>query len=376
MHVHASTSSRGFTLVELLVAMALGLLVVGAGVSMFKQGMDVTTVTSQRAQMQLDLRAAETLLKRDISLAGANMPTGGIPVPDTGTLPRFGCDLTGACYIPATGAGANQGLPFPSFATVPVTPNTAYWVLPGPNKGPVVTPGQPPTDTITVIYADSTFQLNQYSVTFNGPGTSATFAPPAPPSAPQAVNDPVVGLKRGDVIMFQNTKGAALAEVTGNPAVNGTSYTVPFADGDVLRLNQSTAASGNVPAILAGKNTQASRVWIITYYLDTFTDAGGQVTPRLMRQVNTQPSVPLTDNVMNLKFTYDAYDPDGALQAELPDAGAGNVPPIIPNQIQKVNLEALTARSPVRGTQGYQGLNLQTQISVRNMSFRDRYAAP
>ena len=361
---------------ELLIAMSLGLLVVGAGVSIFKQGTDVTTITSQRAQMQLDLRAAEDLMKRDISLAGANMPTGGIPVPNIGKVPRFGCDLTGACYVPATGPSANQGLPFPSFPTAPVTPTTAYWVMPGPKQGPVTAPGQPPTDTITVIYADSTFQLNQYSVTFNGPGTAATFAPPAPPATPQAVDDPVVGLKRGDVIMFQNTKGSALAEVTDNPTVAGTSYTVPFADGDILRLNQSSAASGNVPAILAGKNTQATRIWIITYYIDTFTDAGGQATSRLMRQVNTQPAVPLADNVVNLKFSYDAYAPDGALQAELPDAGAGNSPPIIPNQIQKVNLEALTARSPIRGPQGYQGLNLQTQISVRNMSFRDRYAAP
>ncbi len=374
MQTPVATSNRGFSLVELLVAMALGLIVVGAGVSMFKRGTDVTTITSQRAQMQLDLRAAEDLMVRDISLAGANMPTGGIPVPATGLVPRSGCDLTGVCYIPsAPAAGANQGLRFPTFATVPVTQNVAYYVLPGPNQGPVIAPGQPSTDTITVIYADSVFQLNQYAVTFNAAGTSATLTPPAPPAAPQAVNDPVVGLKRGDVIMFQNNKGAALAEVTGIPAVNGTQFTVPFADGDVLRLNQSTAGSRNVPAIIAGLNTQATRVWIITYYLDTFTDAAGNVTPRLMRQVNAQPPVPLTDNVVNLKFTYDAYDSNGVLQAELPDAGASLAPPVLPNLIQKVNISALTARSPVKGVQGYQGLNLQTQISVRNLSFKDRY---
>jgi hypothetical protein len=83
--------------------------------------------------------------------------------------------------------------------------------------------------------------------------------------------------------------------------------------------------------------------------------------------------VPLADNVVNLKFTYDAYDQNGVLQAELPDAGEGNAPPITPNMIQKVNIRALSARSPVRGVQGYQGLNLQTQVSVRNMSFKDRY---
>jgi hypothetical protein len=366
----------GFSLMEVLISMALGLVIVASGLSVFKRGIDVTTITSQRSQMQLDLRAAEDMMVRDISLAGAGMPTGGIAVPNVAPAPRFGCDLTATCYFPAPPApGANQGIPFPQFATAPATLNTAYWVLPGPNQGPVITPGQPATDIITVIYADPVFQLNQYSVTFNAAGTTATFAPPVPAPAPppQAVNDPVVGLQQGDVIMFQNTKGAALAEVTGPVTTAGANFTVPFANGDVLRLNQSGAGSRNVPSITGGTNTQASRVWVITYYLDTIADAGGKVTPRLMRQVNAQRPVPLADNVVNLKFTYDAYDQNGVLQAELPDAGEGNAPPITPNMIQKVNIRALSARSPVRGVQGYQGLNLQTQVSVRNMSFKDRY---
>jgi hypothetical protein len=41
--------------------------------------------------------------------------------------------------------------------------------------------------------------------------------------------------------------------------------------------------------------------------------------------------------------------------------------------IQKVNIAALTARSPTRGVAGYQGMSLQTQVSVRNLSFKDRY---
>lgn len=375
MNLSRTKSSHGFTLIELLVAMSLGLLVVSAGVVMFKKGMDVTSVTAQRSQMQLDLRAAEDMMVRDISLAGGGLPNGGVPVPSTAAAPRFGCDFTGTCYVPAPPSpGANAGISFPTFATVPPTANSAYWVLPGPNKGPVITPGQPATDTITVIYADTTFPLSQYSVAFNAGGSAATFSAPAPPApVPVAVNDPTAGLKRGDVVLFQNTRGAALAEVTGPVSLTGANYTVPFADGDALRLNQSGAASRNVPAILGGASTQACRVLIITYYLDTIADAAGNITPRLMRQVNGQPPVPLADNVVNLKFTYDAYDSNGNLVAETADAGASLAPPVVPNMIQKVNIRALTARSAVRGAQGYQGLNLATQVSVRNMSFKDRY---
>lgn len=366
MNRSASKSPKGFSLVELILAMALGVLVMGAAVSMFKKGVDVTTITSQRAQLQTDLRAAEDMLAKDISMAGAGMPTGRISVPNVAPLPRYGCDLSGTCYVNAT---------FPSFATVPATPNAAYYVLPGPSKGPVITPGQPATDTITVIYADQAFLLSNYTVAFNAAGTAATFTPPAPlpVPAPQAVDDPVVGLKPGDVVMFQNSKGPALAVITGNVTKAGTAYTAPFANGDVLRLNNSAAGSQSVQAILAGTQTQASRIWIITYYLDTIVDAAGNVTPRLMRQVNTQKPVPLADNVVNLKFTYDTYDANGILQGELPDAGASSVPPVTPDLIQKVNLAALTARSPTRGPAGFQGFNLQTQISVRNLSFKDRY---
>jgi prepilin-type N-terminal cleavage/methylation domain-containing protein len=374
MRQSASNSQRGFTLVEMLVAMLLGAIVIGAAVTMFKNGSDVTTLTTQRSQLQTDLRAAENLLIQDISMAGAGMPTGGVIVPNVVPAPRYGCDLTGVCYVTQT---------FPTLATVPVTPPRAYYVIPGPNRGPTIT-GQPTaTDIVTVIYTDPNFLLNEYTAAFPVPAnpanpaiTQITFTPPAipPVTPPQAVNDPVVGLKPGDVLLITSTKGAALAVVTSNVTAGAGSYTVQFVPGDVLRLN-STAATSPVQAMIIanGQQIQASRVFIITYYLDQIVDAGGNQTARLMRQVNTQAPVPLADNIVNMKFTYDSYDDNGVLQAELPDGGMGNATPISPTMIQRVNLAALTGRSPTAGIKGFQGLNLQTGISVRNISFKDRY---
>src|SRR4029077_15144108 len=87
-------TNRGFTLIELVVSMAVGLIVVGAAVQLFSQGMAATFVVSQRAEMQQDLRAASNLLLKDISLAGAGMPPGqSVALPAlTGTLPIYGCD--------------------------------------------------------------------------------------------------------------------------------------------------------------------------------------------------------------------------------------------------------------------------------------------
>jgi len=366
--------NRGFTLVEMLVAMALGVIVIGAAVTMFKNGSDVATLTSQRTQLQTDLRAAENLLIQDISLAGAGMPTGGVSVPNVVPAPRYGCDLTGVCY-------SSQA--FPTLATVPVTPPRAYYVIPGWLRGPVVTAGQPATDTITVMYTDSNFLLNEYTAAFTIPGTAAnplatqiTFTLPAIPpiTPPQAVNDPTVGLRIGDVLLFTSTKGAALAVVTNNVTAGAGTFTVQFSPGDILHFNSTVATSPVQQMIIAsGTQLQASRVNIVTYYLDQVVDPGGNQTTRLMRQINTSPAVPLADNIVNMKFTYDTYDDKGVLQAELPDGGETNATPITPTMIQRVNLAALTGRSPTAGVRGFQGLNLQTQISVRNLSFKDRY---
>jgi type II secretory pathway pseudopilin PulG len=361
-------SAAGFTLVEMLMAVFLSALIMGGAVTLFKKGVDVTTITSQRAQMQTDLRAAEDMIIKDLSMAGAGMWQGGIAVPAVAPAPRYGCDLAGVCYVTAT---------FPTFPTLGIS-NTAYYMLAGPSKGPVITVGQPATDTVTMIYADQQFLLNDYVMTINAAGTGATFTPPAiiPNPVPQDVDDPVVGLRPGDVLQLTTKTGPALVTVTGNVTKAGagaaTIWTVPFANGDILHLNNSASPVG-VQAIKGGTNQSATRVLIITYYIDTITDLAGNVTPRLMRQVNTQKPVPLADNIINLKLTYDTYDDSGVLQSELPDAGAGSTPAITPALIQKVNLAALTARTATRGPMGFQGLNLQTQVSVRNLSFKNRY---
>ena len=63
---------------ELMIAMSIGLIVLGAATSLFKTGMSATFVVSQRAETQQNMRAAIDMMNKDISLAGAGI-TGGIP---------------------------------------------------------------------------------------------------------------------------------------------------------------------------------------------------------------------------------------------------------------------------------------------------------
>ncbi len=346
-----SNSNRGFTLAELMVSMALGAIVLGASVQLYTRAVDGTFTVTQRAEMQQDVRSVQNIIEKDISLAGSGLPPGGAGlVTGTGINPKYGCDQA-ACYI-----NNGNGQVFPA--------NQLYAITPGRTLGPMIVAARGATDVITVAYADTTFLLNLYTTTINGPnGTTVTFTAPAVPPvpAPQAVNSPAVGLQVGDLVLFG--AGNAIAEVTQAVAGNGP-YTVTFADPDALRLNQAISASGNLRKQVGVAGLIATRIWVITYYIDN-TGA----SPRLMRQVNGTAPVAVAENVNDMRFTYDTYDPNGNL---LVAQDASLAQPVLPNNIRKVNL-SLSFHSPLQGTKGYQGFNIQTSISARNLSFKDRY---
>ena len=369
---------RGFTLLELIVAMAIGLVVLGAAVSLFSQALRASFLVTQRAEMQQNGRAALDMIAKDITLAGAGIPSGGVQLPDGAGVGNslFGCD-TQRCYI------ANDNYPLN---------NHLFGVIPNHQTGQSVltTSGNlgPQTDVLTVAYTDGTFPLNFYQVGMNANGTSVTFQLPNPapnplpsPWPPPPVNDLAVGLKVGDLVLFSNNLGQAVGEVT-NVTAAGPIATVSFAANDVLNFNQPAATGGNLAAITNGgganlPTTTANRLLVITYYVDTPAGPDGirytadDGPPRLMRQINGQTPTPVAENVVGLQATYDIFDDvSGVSTAGLPDAGMSQGKS--PNQIRKVNV-VVSARSPLQGTVGYQSLDLATSVSARDMSFKDRY---
>ena len=375
----STNSGRGFTLVEMLVALALGLIVVGAAVQLFSKSLSATWLVSQRAELQQNARASSNLLTKDISLAGAGLPTGGVALASgTGSKPIYGCDYTGVCYL---GPANTASITYPNQVVSGNTINYMYGVIPGWKRGVTINAAAGATDVITVIYADTTFLLSDYTVKFNDVnGNSVTFTLPSPAPNPldQAVNNTGVGLQQGDLVLFSSSAGSgyAIAEVTAPlGAGGGPSYTVSFANNDPLLFNQNAATSNDLKQIATAAGTAgpavgvtAIRMWAITYYVDNTTG-----TPTLMRLVNARKPVPVAENVADLRFTYDTYDNNGVLLNATGDGGMGLATPISPNQIRTINLAHLTVRSQLQGQSGYQSMDMQTSVSARNMSFNDRY---
>jgi len=66
-----SNSSRGFSLLELLISAAIGMVMVTAAADVYSRALKVSTITEQKAELQQDFRSASNILQRDISMAGA-----------------------------------------------------------------------------------------------------------------------------------------------------------------------------------------------------------------------------------------------------------------------------------------------------------------
>ena len=86
--VHISSlpiSAPGFSLVELLTAMALSLLLFAMTFSLVQQLDNTADVVGSAADVNENVRAAINMVSRDLSTAGQNIPVGGIPLPYGGT---------------------------------------------------------------------------------------------------------------------------------------------------------------------------------------------------------------------------------------------------------------------------------------------------
>src|SRR3984957_15420313 len=179
----------GFTLVELLVATAVTVTVVGGAVMLFAHSVNTSSISLKHSEVQTEARAALTQITRDLSQAGTGVPLNGIAIPSAstgGADPNFSCDAS-QCYT-ASDPAYRQGV--------------LYKVKPGNQIGPTLSE---PSDAIKITYVDPTLDWSSYqAATIASDGSSLTM----PPATTPAVSDPAVGISTGDVIFLQNVYGS------------------------------------------------------------------------------------------------------------------------------------------------------------------------
>ena len=387
MTLNAKRSKAGFTLVELMVSMAVTMVLLYAAVVAFRDAQQANQVVTQSSDMTDNLRAALNLIIQDVQQAGTGIPTGGIPIPFTSNGSTSSpCGTTSPLNRPILGGSG----------TFPKCNSVVNAVEPGSMMGPPITAPdassgtvQNPssiTDEISVVYADNTAGLDVKPI--NQPKTVTPPNPGCPAGSLRLtgtllqitfdatcvdLNQARVQIHPGDLIMLNNTLGTALVYVT---SIAG--QVVSFAAGDPYNLNGRTDPAGTVKQLMTSSTcgggpacfpvTTATRVWMITYYLD---NVSSPPFIRLIRQVNFNTPTPVGETLENLQFTYNFVDgsTNPANQASVPNGNSAS-------QIRTVNVW-LGARTPYMVHRGNQSLyarnNLMTQISLRSMAYTNKY---
>ena len=422
-HIASSrrNSQRGFTLIELLVSMAVTTVILGATMAAMTNAINATESAKQITDMNNGLRTAMDLMVRDMLQVGQGLPGGrAILLPNGGTAVPL--------QLPGP-EGSNYQYDGPSFCPPRATdPDTICEditaVVPGPGRGPVLADGEPASDMITTLAADSSFEsvsllafsADGRTITVPLAGTAPTVAVPGPfnparhPSGHNISDDPDVAgdnIRPGDLIML--TKGATSALVQVSSVVG---QVITFAANDSLNLNQNQAGAADgtaqelrggaprddlsrpptagapcapLPARCDFVTTVATKIRMISYYIDNVTNPQ---RPRLVRRMNNgvwdnfdnTAGTAVAFDIEGLQITYDLVDgvnnPSNVRMDDADLAGDSEKceTSCYPNQIRKVNI-MMSARSrlPRRGTQEFFRTRLVTQVSLRSLAFVDRY---
>jgi len=367
------SDERGFTLIEIMVTLAITLIIMAGTMRAVSDAMRASEVAQGTTSMNQGLRTALDIMVRDMLQIGQGLPSGRtIDIPN--------------------GSGATAvKLPGPpgTTRTLPTGTTELTAIVPGTGLGPTI--NGVATDVITFVLADGAFlsTVSDYDVNLTALTTSSMTVDPSVDISNGGADD----LNPGDLIMLMKGSSTTLVEIT---TVDG-SQTANFATTDSLNLNQTAAANGT---LTAHRNTApaetctgtgcfvpstATRIRMLTYYIDNVTDPA---RPRLVRRINNGHPTTYNNNlgtalafdVENLQISYDLVDgvtnPSDVTftAADLAGSGACSPNPCSPNQIRKVNI-MLSGRSRTVMRQSKQFLRntLQTQVSLRSMSFVDRY---
>ncbi len=256
-----ANNSKGFTILELLVAMTIFMIVTGSVWGVLRIAQQSRSVTNEQVPLQKNVRLALNVIGRDTYNAGFGYPLRNtVVLPDNSISTTLGIandfDATRDTVPPII---AGNDLNINDFNT---TPNTY-------------------TDQVTFLFKDSTF---------NPVGTGGDVV-----STPVFINaatttaggiDEIVPLsgsnavcRVNDIYLITGNTGSTIGVSTG---LNGTTA-VQFSNGDVLGFNQ-TGLTGPLSTI----TTPASmiRVKMVTY----FVTADGTLTRREF--ANAPPVVP------------------------------------------------------------------------------------
>jgi type IV pilus assembly protein PilW len=302
----------GMTLIELMIAAAVGLGVIGAALSMLVMSQKATTVNEQVVETQQNVRVAMEMLARDLRLASYNY-VGNVPgAPTVGT-----CSVTNGAFSHPVGLRPRDQNPT------------------GADTGP---------DSISMVVPLLTDVVTPWALSANVGGTANFYTDPRVipsntlPMAAAAIADMVSqGLVSGSIVSIGGSGVRAVA------TVNATSLTL------------SSMIEAKFPA-----GTPVYLLQCVTYAVGTTTAACGAGSAACL----TRNGVPLVDGIEDIQFSYgcdgcstaapNPLSPDGVIDEidgvnttsppsinDFVTNSAWNLPPMSPETIKQVQISVV-----------------------------------
>lgn len=241
------TRHAGFSLVELLLASAITLIVIGGVFQLAAPAQRMFQVQPEAADMQQRMRVAVDVLRRDLVMAGAGRYAGSAPGPLTDSI-------------------------------APVMPLRAFGDAPDQARNIFFRP-----DAISFLYVPSTPSQTQLAAAL-APGALDPLIE-TPPNCPLTTTQQVCGFASGDRVL--------LVDASGDWDVYSVDQVV---SGVMTLLHRGSPSTASYPA-----GSPVAEVRAGSYFLKSDVAAG---TYQLMRHDGWTIELPVVDEVVALEFRY------------------------------------------------------------------------
>ncbi len=350
----------GFTLIELMIVMAVMLIISASVFSMMGNSLKVTSSTYEVTEAQENQRIAQEYINRDLIVAGNGL-NGISNIQLTKTFAQS--YLTASPVISPTNAAvaiigiitSDNNVPAGT-AVLGTNPAVTVRSNPAPDG---------PTDRLTILTADTSFtpiDLPAGSITPSGANVSIT--------SPELAG---ANFQIGQIYAITSSIGATFGAITNITGASGNSPNLIFAASDPYNLNQP--GNGGPINTISSAGTVATtllRVQMIHYFVDS--------NGLLIRRVFGVPSATgfidtvIAEHVYDMQFTYtlNLRDGNGLLvqpvtqltssnqQVNVRDVGVSirteTVHPILNNNTTRYVLPAAATITSVRNMQFRQAL--------------------
>lgn len=272
--------ARGFSLVELMVALTIGLIILSAVSMLFVSSKKTYTAQDSLARLQENARFAMQFIVKDLRLAGYYGCIDEIGEDSVNSTLNGETDFFYNAQIPMEGLNNATGKWYPSGATT----------LPSGIKAGTDALAIRKADASTGLYLDQDMPLESAVLKTNK----------IHPDTGEAIKIEDI-LKPGEIVMISDCAGADIFQVTG---LNDTDPHIVHNEGAGTPGNEEKELSKNYSK--SGNGTRIMKFSTVQYYIATGTSGN----PALFRKELDNTPVELVEGIENLQVLY-GKDTDG-----------------------------------------------------------------